>query len=45
MFNNDHNTRRGRPVKTLLDHVLKNTNITVDQFCTFALNKKLGRST
>ena len=45
MFTNDHNTRRGRPVKTLLDHVLKNTNMTVDQFCTLALSKKLGRPT
>ena len=42
MFNNNHTTRRVRPVKTLLDHVLKNTNMTVDQFCTLVLSKKLG---
>ena len=45
MFNNDKCVRRGRPLRSLLDQVTDNENVSIDQMCNIALGKKLGRST
>ena len=37
-FNNDTYTRRGRPVKSLVDQVVENEN--VDRFCNLVLQRK-----
>ena len=39
-FNNDTYTRRGRPVKSLVDQVVENENVTIDRFCNLALQRK-----
>ena len=44
-YNDDKNVRRGRPVKSLLNQVTDNENISIDQLCNFSLGKKIGRST
>ena len=44
MFNDDHYTKKGRPVKTLMNQVVEQNNITLDRFCSLAMSKKLGRS-
>ena len=44
-FNDDKNVRRGRPVKSLLNQVTDNENVTIDQLCNISLGKKIGRST
>ena len=44
MFNDDHYSKKGRSVKTLLDQVVDNSNMNINSFCTLAMNKKLGRS-
>ena len=44
MFSDDHYTKKGRPVKTLMDQVVEHKNITLDRFCSLAMSKKLGRS-
>ena len=36
-FNNDHYTKRGRPIKSLLDQVTENMNMNVDGFCSYAI--------
>ena len=44
MFNDDHYTKKGRPVKTLMDQVVEHKNITLNRFCSLAMSKKLGRA-
>ena len=44
MFNDDRYTKKGRPVKTLLDQVIENKNINMNSFCALAMSKKLERS-
>ena len=39
-FNDDKNTRRGRPVRSLLEQVMANENLSVDGMCNFALKMK-----
>ena len=39
-FNNDTYRRRGRPVKSLVDQVVENKNVTIDRFCNLALQRK-----
>ena len=38
-FNDDKCVKRGRPVKSLLEQVTENLNMTVDAFCTMALKR------
>ena len=40
MFNDDTYTRRGPPVKSLVDLVIENENVTYDRFCNLALQRK-----
>ena len=44
MFNDDHYTKKGRPVKTLMDQVIENKSMNLNSFCALAMSKKLGRS-
>ena len=44
-LNGDKNVRRDRPVKSLLNQVTDNGNVTIDQLCNISLGKKIGRST
>ena len=44
LFNDDHYTKKGRPVKTLMDQVIENKNMNLNSFCALAMSKKLGRS-
>ncbi|XP_066919456.1 uncharacterized protein [Clytia hemisphaerica] len=39
-FNDDKYTRKGRPVKSLLECVMVNENVSVDGFCNLALQRK-----
>ena len=39
-FNNDHYTKKGRPTKSLLDHMVENRNILLNQYCALALSKR-----
>ena len=32
LFNDNNNRKRGRPIKTLEQHVLQNSNLTADEF-------------
>ena len=45
LFNSDKCTKRGRPIKTLLEQVTSNQNISISEFCSLALGKKSGRLT
>ena len=45
MFNDDVYSKRGRPVKSLIVQVIDNKKLSVDEICTLALRKKLGRLT
>ena len=40
MFNDDRYTKKGRPVKTLLDLVIENKNLNMNSFCALAMSKK-----
>ena len=44
MFNDDHYTKKGCPVKNLMDQVIENKNMNLNSFCPLAMSKKLGRS-
>ena len=39
-FNNDHYTKRGRPVKSLLDQAIEFKNVSLNQYFNLALSKK-----
>ena len=38
MFNDDTYRKRGRPVKTLLDQVVSDKDVSIDEFCKRSLN-------
>ena len=40
MFNDDRYTKKGRPVKTLLDQVIENKNMNKNSFCVLAMRKE-----
>ena len=42
MFNDDRYTKKGRPVKTLVDQVVEFKNMTLNSFCKLAMSKKIG---
>jgi hypothetical protein len=44
MFNDDKYKKKGRSVKSLLDQVISNQNISIDGFCSLSIRKKSGRS-
>ena len=39
LFNDNNNRKRGRPIKTLEQHVLQNSNLTADEFYRRAMRK------
>ena len=43
-FDDDKNVRRGRPVKSLLNQLTDNENVSIDQLCNISPGKKIGRS-
>ena len=44
-FNDDVYSKRGSTVKSLIDQVIRNKNLSIDEIFTLALRKKLGRLT
>ena len=40
-FNNDKYVKRGRPIKSLLDQAIENSNLSIDTFCTRAVQRKI----
>ena len=40
IFNDDHYTKRGRPIQSLFDQVIEVRNTSVNQYCSLALSKK-----
>ena len=41
MFNDDDSRKRGRPLKTLLEQVISNKNISIDEFCKKSVCEKV----
>ena len=41
MFNDDTYRKRGRPIKTLLEQVICDKNVSIDRFCTSSLNERV----
>lgn len=41
-FNDDKYTKKGKPVKSLLQQVVDDNNVTVDTFCNMAMKKKIN---